>query len=543
MGLFDNLGNLSPEQTQGLLAAAAQLFQSGGQSRLPTSFGQAVGGGISAYQGGVDAAKQSRLQQEAAAQAAQLKALQIQGMTGELSDKETARQQQLAAQKWMLDYNAQQASPTAVAQRILGSNLAPTQDNAAALAAGTPASSQMPAQQSIYDRQLAQAQAMRNSGNPLLAAQADALEKSALAARPKYSTDFRTAMGPDGKLHNYVLNDNGEFKDTGLAVAPKLRELNLGGTTQLVDDNTVTPGQIFSRTMTPDSIASNAIARERLTFDKSQAEDGTGPLTTDAILNAAKRYNFDGTLPPMGMGKSAAAGRSMILNKAAELAGETDSTGGRGDQLSNKGDIASRNSAVKAFDSGKQSNTVKSFNVSIAHLDSLGNLADALDNGNLTLLNRAGNAYKEQTGNPAPTNFNAAKKIVADEIVKAIVGSGGGVADREEAARTISAANSPAQLKGVIKTYQDLMVGQLGGLEQQYKTGTKRDDFNKYLSGRAQEIYKEHQGGGEQPTAPGSNQPRSKLIKLDGGGSATATLGTDGKYYVQRGGKNYRVED
>lgn len=138
--------------------------------------------------------------------------------------------------------------------------------------------------------------------------------------------------------------------------------------------------------------------------------------------------------------------------------------------------------AAADFATGKTGNAVRSFNVSISHLNTLAGLADALDNGDLTLVNQIGNAYAQQTGNPAPTNFNAAKKIVGDEIVKAIVGAGGGVADREEAARTISAANSPAQLKGVISTYKDLMNGQLAGLRQQYQVSTGRDDFDKFLS-------------------------------------------------------------
>jgi len=510
MGLFDSLGNLSPEQTQGLLAAAAQMLQQSGPSRMPTSFGQIAGGGLQAFQAGTDAAQQRRMQQEQAQQAAQLHGLQIQGLQGDLQDKSISRQQNLDAQKFLQDYNARASSPTSFAQSVLGNDLAPTVENAAKLTqaqGATPSGGSGNSTEQLFNSRLAQAAAMRATGNPLLVAQADKLEETALKFQPKYSTDFRVARGDDGKLHNFILADNGSWKDTGLAVAPKLRELNLGGTTQLIDDNSATPGQIFQRTQTPDSLASNAISRERLAFDKSQAEDGTGPLSTDAILNAAKRYNFDGTLPQMGMGKSAAAGRSAILNKAAELAGDTGVAGGRDSQLNNKGDVASRNAAVKAFDSGKYGNTVKSFNVSIAHLDTLDKLSDALGNRDLNMLNKVGNYYAQQTGNPAPTNFNAAKKIVGDEIVKAIVGSGGGVADREEAARTIDAANSPAQLKAVIKTYQDLMVGQLGGLEQQYRVSTKRDDFGKYLSGRAQEIYQSHQGG-----APA------------GGGAKTATL-------------------
>ena len=138
--------------------------------------------------------------------------------------------------------------------------------------------------------------------------------------------------------------------------------------------------------------------------------------------------------------------------------------------------------AEQKFNVGKQGDTVRSLNVATNHLDTLGGLADALNTGNVQLLNKATNAWKTQTGQAAPTNFESAKKIVADEVVKAIVGSGGGVADREEAARSIQAANSPAQLRGVINTYKDLMHGQLNGLRQQYEQSTGKTDFERFLS-------------------------------------------------------------
>lgn len=173
-------------------------------------------------------------------------------------------------------------------------------------------------------------------------------------------------------------------------------------------------------------------------------------------------------------------------------------------------DINSSRKADTEFATGKAGNAIRSFNVGISHLDTLNNLADALNNGDLKAFNQIGNFIATQTGQPAPTNFGAAKKIVGDELVKAIVGAGGTGHDREEVAKTIDAANSPAQLKGAIKTVQELMVGQLGGLEQQYRTTTKRDDFDKYLSPRAMEIRRAHggtAGSHGSPTAAASSIP------------------------------------
>ena len=70
---------------------------------------------------------------------------------------------------------------------------------------------------------------------------------------------------------------------------------------------------------------------------------------------------------------------------------------------------------------------------------------------------------------------------MGDEIIKAIVGGGGALADRENAQNQISRANSPAQLAGVIQTYKNLMAGQLVSLKKQYESSTKLNDFNDKL--------------------------------------------------------------
>lgn len=141
-----------------------------------------------------------------------------------------------------------------------------------------------------------------------------------------------------------------------------------------------------------------------------------------------------------------------------------------------------RQAAYKAFSSGKQGDQVRSFNVGISHLQTAQDLAEALGNGDIRLLNKARQAWAEQTGSAAPTNLDTAKEVIKAEIVKSISGAGGGVADREKALAGIDKAASPAQLKGAIATAQKLMGGQLGGLKRQYEQSTGRNDFERLLS-------------------------------------------------------------
>lgn len=183
---------------------------------------------------------------------------------------------------------------------------------------------------------------------------------------------------------------------------------------------------------------------------------------------------------------------------------------------------ANRFADVNKFNVGPQGNQVRSFSVGIAHLNTLSNLADALGNGDTKAVNAIGNAVQSQMGAPAPTNFEAAKQIVADEIIKAVVGAGGGAGDREKAQAQISAASSLPQLKGVISTYKDLMKGQIGGLQQQYEVSTGRKDFMTRLTPDARAAFEAPASAAQSaPAAP----PKMGEVRP----------GTDGNYLFNGG--------
>lgn len=232
-----------------------------------------------------------------------------------------------------------------------------------------------------------------------------------------------------------------------------------------------------------------AVAQERLA-----QEMAGGALTPETVDMAANMFLKTGQLPQLGMGKQAAAARQAILNRATVLG----TTGGEGQPaptvadvagnvVSAKQDYKSQEKAVKDFSTGMQGRQVNSFNTAIDHLSTMDKLSDALANGDTKAINSIGNMIAKQTGAPAPTSFNAAKQIVTAEVIKSIVASGGGVKERQEAEANFAAANSPAQLKGVINAYKDLMGGQLKSLELQYGNTTGRKDFEKKLTPAAKE--------------------------------------------------------
>ncbi len=140
--------------------------------------------------------------------------------------------------------------------------------------------------------------------------------------------------------------------------------------------------------------------------------------------------------------------------------------------------------ALKDFTSGMTSRKVRSLNTAIDHMGTLDELSQALGNGDIKLVNKLGNEFAKETGNPAPTNFNAARDLVAKEIISAVVAGGGGQAEREEASASINAAGSPEQLKQVIETYRHLLGGQMRSLDTQYQQGTGMQDFERFLTPR-----------------------------------------------------------
>lgn len=166
-------------------------------------------------------------------------------------------------------------------------------------------------------------------------------------------------------------------------------------------------------------------------------------------------------------------------------------------------DYAAGKSLQKSFTSGDGAKNLNAFNTASAHLQTLGKAAEALHNGDVQGLNRVGNEWAKQTGSPAPQNFEAVKSAVAGEVSKTFKGGQATDAEIKEFNNAISSASSPAQLRGVISTYQDLMESKRGALQQQYEQGMK--GLPNFSGGR-NNMQPPTQGGGSfKMTATGPN--------------------------------------
>jgi hypothetical protein len=162
--------------------------------------------------------------------------------------------------------------------------------------------------------------------------------------------------------------------------------------------------------------------------------------------------------------------------------------------------FAEKSGVIQNFSRGPASQAVNSLNVSVAHLATLSQLGDELKNGPLPIGNKISNAISAWTGKPAVTNFEAAKEIVGDEVVKAVVGGVNSQADREAIKHLILSQQTPEQLKGVIHTFTTLLGGQLDGQRQRYQAGTGLNNFDqKYLAPATREALASSKGGAIDP--------------------------------------------
>ena len=176
--------------------------------------------------------------------------------------------------------------------------------------------------------------------------------------------------------------------------------------------------------------------------------------------------------------------RMSVINRASDMLGKRGLSGEDAGKtlVESRIDAKTREATVRDFKVGKSALATRSFNTAIDHLDTMDKLATALQNNDTRAFNSVGNFFSKQVGAPAITNFEAAKAIVGGEVAKALTGANMALKDREEIRDSIIASSSPEQLRGVLKTYKQLLGGQLNSLSIQYQTGTGRDDFATKLS-------------------------------------------------------------
>lgn len=514
-GLLDLFGSEDPRQ-QGLLGLTAGILGASGPSRMPVSLGQVLGAGLGGFQDG----QRQALARQQANQSLQLGDLKLRDAESDLKNQDMLRTRQanIAADlmKMGADGTQGQTTPMPAPQSAAASFNSAVSGRAVAPPA-LPSASQVGAPAS--QNEAAAARLMQEAQVYAKYGDFDGANKryeAAIKLQPKYSTDFRMARGDDGKMHNYVLADNGTWKDTGLGVAPNVTEVDLGDRKQFVDKNSIAPNTILAKGMSPDAAASNRLGFARLNFDKAQANSGPdGLLPDETVAMMAQQYRAGDTSVMQNLGRGA-QGAQNIIKLRNEIARQTVASGQGG------ADLAAKNAEYFGTKAGQRTAGTRIANVEMAsnEAQSLIPLArqaslDVQRSGFLPF-GKAQVMFDDQTNDPALRKFAAANNALVNVYSRAISPSGTPtVSDKEHAREMLSTAMDQRSYNAVL----DQMQAEISAARAAPKA--VRQAFNSEVTGKESHV-DSSQGSAPAQTKkfdmlPPATQYEGKRMKADNG--------------------------
>jgi len=209
--------------------------------------------------------------------------------------------------------------------------------------------------------------------------------------------------------------------------------------------------------------------------------------------------------------------------------------------------------------SGQGAKNISAMNTSAQHLSEFKQLLDAVDTGDVGLFNRVRNGISAVIGFPnrKVNDINAARRLVADEIVKSVMNSAGALADRDEMAALLDGNLPITQLKDNVTILQTLQGGRLNAMQKLFETGTglqgqaAKDAFNKRLTPEVLASYGAYLGlnkdqlAASRRAADVESRERLKSMGVSGSdGKNTADQKPPGQKVgdiIKQGEKQYRV--
>lgn len=160
------------------------------------------------------------------------------------------------------------------------------------------------------------------------------------------------------------------------------------------------------------------------------------------------------------------------------------------DPTFNAADYATRAKTRQDFTSGKASANITALNTAIGHIDQLDKQVDGLNNSSIPALNKVGNWFASETGDPRIKAFDANKMAVADEVLRVFRQTGGSMTEAKDFQKLMDAADSPDQLHGVVQEMTKLLGSRLEALGTQYQQGLgKAADPIQFLNRKSQAAF------------------------------------------------------
>jgi hypothetical protein len=139
-----------------------------------------------------------------------------------------------------------------------------------------------------------------------------------------------------------------------------------------------------------------------------------------------------------------------------------------------------KQATIKNFTSGKDSDQISAFNTAIAHLDLLGQAAQAQGNGDFTKLNDIAQNLARATGKPVPATYDAIHAAVSGEVGSVYKKGAASEGEMERLDQVFHQSQSPQAAQAAINTTIGLMLGKVQALDQKFRNGTRGKSPQEY---------------------------------------------------------------
>lgn len=506
-GIF-NPDSLSDPQTQGLLQAAFAALQASGPSRMPVSFGQALGQAGSAGVAGYDAGQQARLR-DIQAQKAKLdlelqKSLQESGGIGGMlndPDKMEAVGTKLALQGHPGGAALINAAEKVRAKRAAAAQFA-TMKQATTTVQPDPQETEQAADQGTPAVEPATTQrgglfaGLMNS--PHVGQEAGLLQ-SQLNAAP--NADPKEWMGHYERLASAHRTAQ-EHANAALE-----RAANLPKSTVVIADKSSPTGWSHRDTRTdqiipgapPPSAAANVPSGSIVPEQHKDIHGDDYLATLPTGMASLVKSISEGRVDPSKAASMRFGNREAIMQRVMQYDPAYNQT---------------RPKVYADFTTGKAAQNITAMNTVIAHIGTLDNLTDALKNKDVQTVNAIVNRIRTETGKSEVNNAEIAVQAVGNELMRVFRQVNASQSEVEAWERKFNAAKgSPEQIKGALKVGVELLKGRIDAVNDQWKRGMgTENDFPNIMSPKSKSVL-ERFTAPAQSTGASSNDWLDKAMK------------------------------
>lgn len=145
----------------------------------------------------------------------------------------------------------------------------------------------------------------------------------------------------------------------------------------------------------------------------------------------------------------------------------------------------------KAFTTGPDGRNIGNLNTAVVHLDALGEIAKALDNGSFQPGNALYNKAKTMFGGAVPTDYESLRQAVSGEMDAALHGTST-IPGREAIAATMPAKGAPGQMVGVVDTNMNTLHQKLNTYKERYEQQIPNDKAWSPILPSASKVLEKH---------------------------------------------------